>query len=73
MSENIRENEWVLAYDYLPPINMLVKVQLENGVERVDFVNEPLDKKYPFQNYIVTKWRKLTREELNDILKSIRG
>ena len=32
MSENIRENEWVLAYDYLPPINMLVKVQLENGV-----------------------------------------
>ena len=73
MSENIRESDWVLAYDYLPPINMLVKVQLENGVERVDFVNEPLDKKCPFQNYIVAKWRKLTREELNDILKSIRG
>lgn len=73
MSENVKEKEWVVAFDRLPPVNMLVKVLLINGVEKVDFVNEPINEKCPFQHYLVTKWRKLTRDELNDILKSIRS
>lgn len=62
--EYIMKNEWIDVNKELPPINVLVKVLLTNGVEKLDFVNEPIDKDMPFQHYIVSKWRMATRDEL---------
>lgn len=63
--------EWKEAAKELPPINTLVRVHLINGVETVDFVNEPIDKEAPFQHYLISKWRYLTREELNKIVQCL--
>lgn len=62
-------NDWIDVNENLPQCNVLVKVNLTNGVEALDFVNEPFNKEMPFQHYHVKKWRTLTTEELNDLCK----
>ena len=63
--------EWKKVEEELPPVNVLVKVHLTNGVEAIDFVNEPVDKETPFQHYLVSKWRFFTREELCNLVHKI--
>lgn len=63
--------EWKETAKELPPVNTLVRVLLTNGTEAIDFVNEPVDKETPFQHYLVSKWRLLTREELIEIVQKI--
>ena len=65
-------DKWTSVKDKLPPVNMIVRVQLTNGTFGFDFVNEPVDPECPFQHYIVDRWRECTREELIDILKVVR-
>ena len=57
-------NEWVSIHEKLPPCYTPVKVKLTNGLEAIDYVNEPINKDTPFQHYLVSKWRELTEEEL---------
>lgn len=61
--------EWKRVEEELPPVNTLVRVLLTNGTEAIDFVNEPLDRETPFQHFLVSKWRLLTREELITIVQ----
>ncbi len=61
--------EWKETVKKLPPVNTLVRVLLTNGTEAIDFVNEPLDRETPFQHFLVSKWRLLTREELITIVQ----
>lgn len=57
--------DWKKVTEELPPVGTLVRVLLTNGVEAVDFVNESIDREAPFQHYLVSKWRLLTRKEVN--------
>ncbi len=61
--------EWKETAKELPPVNTLVRVLLTNGTEAIDFVNELVDKETPFQHFLVSKWRLLTREELIEIVQ----
>lgn len=61
--------EWKETVKELPPVNTLVKVLLTNGTEAIDFVNEPLDRETPFQHFLVSEWRLLTREELIEVVQ----
>ena len=63
--------EWTETAKKLPPVNVLVKVHLTNEIEAIDFVNEPIDRETPFQHYLVSKWRFLTREELCNLVHKI--
>ena len=63
------DNPWINVNEKLPPCNILVKVILTNGVETLDFVNEPLDEQNPFQHYLVTNWKLPTTDELNEFIK----
>lgn len=63
------DNPWIDVNKQLPPCNILVKVMLTNGVEALDFVNEPLNEQNPFQHYLVTNWKIPTTEELNEFMK----
>ena len=56
---------WTDVKEALPPCNILVAVRLTNGCTSLDFVNEPLNIKAPFQHYLVSQWRYATTEELN--------
>lgn len=53
--------DWISIKEKLPACNVLVEVRLTNGTEAIDFVNEPIDKDMPFQHYLVSEWRELTR------------
>lgn len=63
--------EWKETAKELPPVNTLVRVLLTNGTEAIDFVNELVDKETPFQHFLASKWRLLTREELIEIVQKI--
>ena len=63
--------EWIDIREKIPQPNVLVKVRLTNGVEAVDFVNEPICGTMPFQHYHVSAWREFTREELCNLVKLI--
>lgn len=62
--------KWINIKDELPPVNTIVVVDVIDGYEAFDFVNEPLDNETPFQHYIVDRWRYASREELNNLLNS---
>ena len=61
--------KWISVKDRIPDPNVIVRVKLTNGVETLDFVNEPINKEIPFQHYLVTHWRPATSDELNSLLK----
>lgn len=62
-------NNWISVKEKLPACNVIVKVRLTNGIESLDFVNEPIDNNTPFQHYLVSEWREPTRDELNAFMK----
>lgn len=62
-------NNWISVKEKLPECNVIVKVRLTNGTEALDFVNEPIDNDVPFQHYLVSAWRKPTKDELNDFMR----
>ena len=57
-------NDWISIQNELPPVGVPVKVLLTNGIETIDYVNEPVDKVVPFQHYLVSKWRPAFEEEI---------
>lgn len=63
--------EWFSIKDKLPEVNVLVKVRLTNETEAIDFVNEPIDERIPFQHYLVKEWRYLTLEELRSVVQTL--
>ena len=61
--------DWISVDHQLPECNVIVKVKLTNGIEALDFVNDPIDPETPFQHYCVSEWRKATRDELNEFMR----
>ena len=57
LAESISTTWNVVRKDNLPEVGEPVIVLLTNGCISIDWVNEPIDEKCPFQHYLVRGWR----------------
>lgn len=57
LAESISTTWNVVRKDNLPEVGEPVIVLLTNGCISIDWVNEPIDEKCPFQHHLVSGWR----------------